>query len=260
MTRNPSDHERGRSTSDADADRDGVSRRTVLRRASAAGAGATIVAGEGLALDDSSSVGTLQFADVGVEYTIEGDVRPPRADDCVHPQYDVVDGEEVVFYTEAMKEPWLDRVRGANDVVAGLRPNAVPANEVPLMENGFLPTTLGEGLHPRRGVIVKETHSPPAPRVVRAGDKLVVRTRGPAVKVAPGEERTVELETREVAARRYERQPTEGTSEKVPGKTIENGAKYVATTEPLDATPTLTVRNHGEVTVHEAVDRAEASR
>lgn len=267
MTRNPSERKKGRASAargdpDGGVSRrpdEGVSRRTVLKSASAAGAGATVFPGTAAAIENGPGEGTVRFGDVGVAYRLEADDDLRRADDCVHPQYDVVD-DRVVFYTDALTDDHLSVVRSAGDVVAGRQPRSVPADDVGLMDAGFLPTTLGDALHPRRGVVVAGSHSPPAPRVRRAGDDLVVRTRGPAVRVAPGETATVDLDATAVEARTFERRPTEGTSEKVPGKTVESGATYVPTTETVAATPTLTVRNHGKLTLHTAANRMEAGR
>lgn len=236
-----------------------ISRRTVLKGASAVGVGTSILTNNVEAIRKNPSLGKRRFSDVGIKFHISDDIETDLVDDCAHPAYDVVE-DRVIFYTQVVGDGALSRLETENSWVAGNSLRSLPANSLPLMSGGYLPTMLGDALHPRQGLLVEDSFSPPAPQVVEAGQEVIVRTDHDSERVSPGETGSLKLDSMTVQVRQYERQPVEKPVETVPGKTVESPAKYVPTSVEATVTPTVTVRNHGELFVHKAANRMEVSK
>ncbi len=229
-----------------------VDRRDVLRGITVSGG--TALLGATPAAATVSEVGRVQFAELGVEHSFDA-----SADAVDHlavdspPKY-TVDGDDVVFFDEHLSATEQGRIDGRGPLVAGSALESVPATGVARGETEVVVTETRPDLAPESGFLAAGPYRPPEAGVRQTGDSLEFSAGSETVTVAPGEERRVELQSRPVRAQRLERVDESGDG---PNESGDSGVVYEEVTEQVEVTPTLVVRNHGELTAKRVAARTE---
>lgn len=229
-----------------------VDRRGFLKRASGAGAGFGLLKSQ---LDQATKKGDVLFGTIGIRYRIEDDVEPEFVDDCAPPKWREIDGE-LVFYSQYLNDAERNRLAGGQNLVAGTHVRDLPAGRVSLAQGSYLPTGLGKQLQGRRGVLYDD-YSLPTPQVVTAGKDISVEFDGVRQRVAPGEERVVELDTATVGIRQYEKQVTDdGTTA---GEENDQNVTYESKVVETTLAPEVQIRNYGEMPFYTVDDQMEVN-
>lgn len=243
----------GSGSVDGESILDGVDRRGFLKHASSAGAGVSLLEKR---IDQATEKGRIRFGNAGIRYRIEDDVEPEFVDDCAPSKWELLD-EELVFYTHYLNGDERAQLAAGRTVVAGKNVHDLPAGQVSLAQPIHLPTTLGKGLQPRRGVLFDSSYSLPTPRIVTAGKDIKVQFDRAVERVSPGEEGVVELDATTVDLRQYEKRPAgDGTTR---GEENEADVVYESTVVETTVTPEVRVRNYGEMPFYTVNDRLEVN-
>lgn len=193
---------------------------------------------------------SVNFVEIAVVYDgLGGDEWPTTySDDFV--RYAVDDDRSVLFLNRATRQADLQVVKNNASVVRTDR-RFVPASGVVLEgePSGFLHTKLGDRTSVSRSVLLETEHRPPAVSVaVRDDQTAVVEVKDESYEVGPGEESRVELDEETVEVRRKSTDVKEVEDPKVPGETTL--VRGMGTVETVPVTPTVVVRNSGQVTAY----------
>lgn len=130
---------------------------------------------------------------------------------------------------------------------------ALPTNAVESSRTQYAPTRLLD--HPRatHGVLLAKPYLPPRFDVQTRGETVSVRVGSETVDVAPGEQVTHDLPAQELTVRAFE-PSSETVAETAPGESGDASGTLDVSERTVTATPTLEVRNYGELTVVEPDD------
>jgi hypothetical protein len=226
---------------------DNFNRRGVLKAAGVTGS--LVLTGNVQATD--TGYGPVRLVEVGIEYDVENRGTYHTSNIDGNPGYFVDSQREaVVLYTPVLED--VARAFEAEDTVIGaLDVVSTPARVTrsgPVREI----TTIVQQRRPVKRLHLAEPHQPPEVDVRETGDDLVLVAEGGRVAIPYGTETPVELASRTVAARTFTVTDETVEIEAVPehrwGPRTEYGSVEV------EAVPTVTVKDHGELAV-EKIDR-----
>lgn len=221
-----------------------VKRRDVLKASGVTGAGALV----GLVEARDAGYGEVRLVEAGVEYDLLPDDRFRRVGVNGDPQYFLRESGDVVLRTPLPAE--VERTfRESDTVVATGRIHAPPVQFVGLAPDRELTTRTAGVRVPTDRLKLAEPHVGPEISVVERGSDPVVTVAGERRRTTPGDRlefalptRTVRVETKELGD---EPADVEGVSDHRVGQQLEFGEVAV------EATPTVTVADHGRVSVLE---------
>lgn len=229
------------------------------------GAGSAAPAKE--AIKNQQETGRGKFQDFGVDFTINSaDGEPKIINECTPPKYEVNE-DRVILYSDRVQDKSLGDLQMANGWVpshelhekmfSGIKNRSVVSNAE------FLPTTLGNSLHPRQGVklgqadfgninhgdIMKELAQEPP-----EGDKIEVELNPLTVEISVRQKEKTDANVEEL------RKELSIPPEKVPENTDKKPVVYNYESVEATVTPRIIIRNHGQVTAHKAANRMEVSQ
>jgi hypothetical protein len=227
---------------------DNLNRRDVLK---AAGVTGSIVLASNVQATDTG-YGPVRFVEVGVEYDVESRGTYHTSNVDGNPGYFVDSQREaVVLYTPVLED--VARPFEARDTVIGALDVASAPTRVtrpgPVRE---IATGVVQRRRPVEHLHLTEPHQPPDVHVREAGGELLLVAEGDQVAISPDTETAVELAPRTVAARTFTVTDQTVEIEAVPEHRWGPRAEYGSV--EVEAVPTVTVRDHGELSV-ERIDR-----
>lgn len=227
-----------------------IERRQFVKAAGAGALGTTVF--PTVRAEPGTRLGTTSFAEVGMETDISGLSRSDANPSIFHWDFPLphVASESTLFVREAMSDEARDMLTTKQAVVkaSGFR----PASDQ-LFGQAERKLTHEHGPHYRRNYVVELEEGYDLPRLSVSPQNGVATIRGHGRKKIPaGSERTFELQSQNLKA-----ELVRMTDEKVDNSEVpehRRALKKERWTETVTVTPTLKIRNYGELEIRDATE------
>lgn len=162
-------------------------------------------------------------------------------------EYTVEDNKKVVFTPAVKKEHLAEAKRHAQmqKTAQGLTKNKSINYSEP--KRDYVVVDVGTTLNPTKVVQVEDKHKPPRYSISLGGDSATVQVGSDKIGISPESKKEIELPAQTVKVRIPGDEFEERQDPRVPSETtlVRTGSQI----EEVQITPTLIVRNHGEVDI-----------
>lgn len=221
--------------------REAFTRREVLKAVGVAGG----LTGCGAADAGTTAVGTTRFVEVGISYDLKAGTRVPTGHRETEPDYRFDPDRRRIVLPDRVPETAVERFRGGFAVAAndGLEPG--PRDVEPVRGRRVVISV--DGGRPLGSVSLTAPHEQPTVALERRGRRAVLLTEEGDYELRESDTLAVELPPRTLRVRGLE------YADEVPEGTGARRGELTAPPEPIavevEATPTVSVADHGEIGV-----------